>query len=123
MITELKETSPASLSAVFRFGQSRQVRIEFAIGFTDGNDRSEDHLAEIARMIDGTRYHQRLDPDCRECEWHHVLSLIRRCHERASLAGGHLITTVRIEDGECVTWKHQNNIKLAESPAAVATAM
>lgn len=116
MITELKEPSPASLSAVFRFGQSRQVRIELTIGFTDGNDRSEDHLAEIARMIDSTSYHQRLDPDCRECDWHQVLILIRRCHEQASLAGCHLITNVRIEDGKGVAWNPQHNLKLAEQP-------
>jgi uncharacterized protein YqgV (UPF0045/DUF77 family) len=123
MITELKATSPASLRAVFSFGQSRRVRVELDIGFTGGDDRSEDHLAEIARIIDGNRYHQRLDPACRECDWHQVLNLIRRCHERARLAAGHLITSLRIEDGEWPAGELQSSIKLAESAAAAAHAM
>lgn len=123
MITELKTTSPASLRAVFSFGQPRQVRIELDIELIDGNDRSENHWAEIARIIDGNRYHQRLDPACSECNWHQVLILIRRCHEQASLAGCHLITNVRIEDGEGVAWEPQNGINLAERAAAVATTM
>jgi len=108
---------------VFSFGQPRQVRIELDIELIDGNDRSENHWAEIARIIDGNRYHQRLDPACSECNWHQVLILIRRCHEQASLAGCHLITNVRIEDGEGVAWEPQNGINLAERAAAVATTM
>ena len=123
MITELKTTSPASLRAVFSFGQPRQVRIELEIGLIGGDDRSENHWAEIARIIDRNRYYQRLEPACRECDWHQVLTLIRRCHEQASPAGCHLITNVRIEDGEGVAWEPQNSISQAESAAAVATTM
>ena len=123
MITELKATSPASLRAVFSFGQSRRVRVELDIGFTGGDDRSEDHLAEIARIIDGNRYHQRLDPACRECDWDQVLNLIRRCHEHARLAAGHLITSLRIEDGEDLVGELQSSLKLAESATAAAAAM
>ena len=123
MITELKTTSPTSLRAVFSFGQSRRVRIELDIGFTGGDDRPEDHLAEIARIIDGNRYHQRLDPACGECDWDQVLNLIRRCHERARLAAGHLITSLRIEDGEWPVRELQSSLKLAESATAAAAAM
>lgn len=71
MITELKTTSPSSLRAVFSVGQPRQVRIELDIDLIGGDDRSENHWAEIARIIDRNRYYQRLDPACRECDWHH----------------------------------------------------
>jgi hypothetical protein len=123
MITELKATSPASIRAVFSFGQSRQVRIELEIGYTGGGDRSEDHMAEIASIIDDNRYHQRLDPACRECDWDQVLNLIRRCHERARLASGHMITSLRIEDGEGLVGELQSGVKLGESAAAAATAV
>ena len=122
MLVELNTTSPASLRAVFSFGQSRQVRIELDLGFT-GGDRSEDHLAEIARMIDSSRYHQRLDPACSDCDWHQVLNLIRRCHDHARIASRNLITSIRIEDGEGTSRDVQSNIILAESAAAVARAM
>ena len=123
MITELKATSPTSLRALFSFGQARRVRIELDIGIIGGDDSSEDHLAEIARIIDGNRYHQRLDPACGECDWDQVLNLIRRCHERARLASGHLITSLRIEDGGGPAGELQSSIKLAEGAAAAATAM
>jgi hypothetical protein len=123
MITELKATSPATLRAVFSFGRSRRVRVELDISFTGGDDRPEDHLAEIARIIDGNRYHQRLDPACRECDWDQVLNLIRRCHERARLAPGHLITSLRIEDGAGPVRELQSSLKLAESSNAATAAM
>ena len=122
MIVELNTTSPASLRAVFSFGQSRQVRVELDIGFT-GGDRSEDHLAEIARIIDSSRYHQRLAPDCSDSDWHQVLNLIRRCHDHAKLVSSNLITSIRIEDGEGTTGDIESNIILAGSAAAVARAM
>lgn len=99
MVIELNNTSPASLRAVFCFGQSRQVWVELDIGFVGGDDRKEDHLAEIARIIECSRYQQRLDPACSDCDWHQVLNLIRRCHDHARQAAGHLITNIRIEDG------------------------
>jgi hypothetical protein len=122
MVVELNTTSPASLRAVFSFGQSRQVRIELDLGFT-GDDRSEDHLAEIARMIDSSRYHQRLDPACSDCDWHQVLNLIRRCHDHARIASRNLITGIRIEDGEGPSRDVQSNIILAGSAEAIARAM
>jgi hypothetical protein len=123
MITELKTTSPGSIRAAFSFGQARRVRIELDIGFTGGDERSEAYLSEIAKIIDGSRYHQRSDPACGECDWHQVLNLIRRCHDEMRLASGHLITTVRIEDGEPATSDLQSNSLLAESAAAVIRAM
>ena len=123
MITELEATSPASLRAVFSFGEPRQVRIELDIDLIGGDDGSEDHWAEIARIIDGNRYYQRLDPACRECDWHQILNLIRRCHERARLASGHLITSIRIEDREGGTREIDSNFELAKSGAPAATLM
>lgn len=123
MITELKATSPASLRAAFSFGQSRRVWIELDIGFTGSDDRAEDHLAEIARIIESSRHHQRLDPACGECDWHQVLNLIRRCHELASLASDHLITSIRIEEGKGAAQELQSNIRLAETAAAAARPM
>ncbi len=99
MVIELNTTSPASLRAVFHFGQSRQVWIELDMDFAGGDGRTEDHLAEIARIIECSRYQQRLDPACSDCDWHQVLNLIRRCHNHARQAAGHLITSIRIEDG------------------------
>ncbi len=122
MKTELKASTPASLRAVFRFGQSRQVRVELDISFTGGGDRSEDPLAEIARIIDGNRHHQRLDPACRECEWHQVLDLVRRCHELASLVSGRLVTSVRIEEGGGEHPELESSAVLTKSAAAVARA-
>jgi hypothetical protein len=122
MVVELNTTSPASLRAVFSFGPSRQVRIELDIGFT-GGDRCEDHLAEIARIIDGSRHHQALDPDCSDCDWHQVLTLIRRCHDWARVASRDLITSIRIEDGEGATREVQGNFISAGGAAAVARAM
>jgi uncharacterized protein YqgV (UPF0045/DUF77 family) len=122
MVVELNTTSPASLRAVFCFGHSRQVRVELDIGIT-GGDRSEDHLAEIARMIDSSRYHQRLDPACSDCDWHQVLNLIRRCHDHARIASSNLVTSIRIEDGEGTSRDVQSNIILAESAEAIARAM
>jgi uncharacterized protein YqgV (UPF0045/DUF77 family) len=122
MITELKSISHASLRAVFSFGQPRQVRIELDIHLTGGNDVAENHWAEIARIIEGNRYHKRLDPACRECDWYQVLNLIRRCHEVARFASGHLSTNIRIEDGEGATRELQSRSKLSERAAAVATA-
>jgi hypothetical protein len=123
MITELKTTSPASLRASFSFGQARTVRIELDISFTGGDGHPETHLAEIARIIEGNRYHQRLDPACRECDWDQVLNLIRRCHERARSASGRLITNLLIVDGEPATTELQGDSLLAESAAAVSRAM
>ena len=123
MVVELNTTSPASLRAVFSFGQSRQVRIELDIGFTSGDERSEAHLSEIARIIDGSRYHQRSDPACGECDWHQVLNLIRRCHDEMRLASIHLITTIRIEEGEPAAREFQANNMLEEGAAALARAM
>lgn len=99
MVVQLSKTSPASLRVVFSFGQSRQIRIELDIGFS-GGDCFESHLAEIARIIDSSRYQQRLDPNCRDCDWHQVWNLIRRCHDRAMLVSGNLTTNIRIEDGQ-----------------------
>ena len=107
---------------MFSFGHSRQVRIELDIGFT-GDDRSEDHLAEIARIIDSSRYHQRLDPACSDCDWHQVLNLIRRCHDHARLASGRFITNIRIEDAASTVEMSQHNVIPAESAAAIAKAM
>jgi hypothetical protein len=117
MITEVNATSPASLRAVFRFGQTRQVRVELDIDIT-GGDRPEDHLAEITRIIDSSRYHQRLDPDCRECDMQQVLTLIWRCHDEAKMVSRRLITSIRIEDGEGLARERPGNIMLAESAAA-----
>jgi hypothetical protein len=122
MITRIESTSPSSLRAVFSFGQPRQVRIELDLHLTGGND-AESHWAEIARIIDGNRYHQRLDPACRECDWYQVLSLIRRCHEAARFASGHLSTNIRIEDGEGATLELQSSGKLSEGALAAAMAM
>jgi len=113
MITELEATSPASLRAVFSFGQPRQVRIELDIGLI--GDGSEAHWAEIARIIDGTRYHQRLDPACTECDWHQILNLVRRCHEAARLASGHLITSIRIEDRKGGSREIDSNFESAKN--------
>lgn len=123
MVVELNSMSPASLRAVFRFGQSRQVRIELEIGFIGDGDSSEDHLVEIARIIEGSRYHQRLDPACSDCDWHQVLNLIRRCHDQARLASGRLITNIRIEDAASTVEAPQHNVIPAESAAALARAM
>lgn len=122
MIAELESTSPASLRAVFSFGQPRQVRIELDIHLTGGQDVAESHWAEIARIIDANRYHQRLDPVCRECDWYQVLNLIRRCHEAARFASGHLSTSIRIEDGGGAYREFQSRSKLSQR-AAVATAL
>lgn len=122
MITELKDTPAGSLRAVFSFGQPRQVRIELDLDLTGGNG-SEAHWAEIARIIDINRYHQRLDPACKECDWYQVLHLIRRCYEAARLASGHLSTSIRIEDGEGATKELQSDGNLSEGAAAVAMAM
>jgi hypothetical protein len=123
MITELKTTSSASLRAAFSFGRTRQVRIELDIGFARGDERSEDRLSEIARIIDGSRFHQRTEPDCGECDWHQVLNLIRRCHDEMRSVSSHLITTIRIEDGESATRELQAGSLLAESAAAVTRAI
>jgi hypothetical protein len=123
MITELKATSPASLRASFSFGQARRVRVELYIGFIGGDDRPEDHLAEIARIIDGNRHHQKLDPDCGECDWDQVLNLIRRCHDQARLASCRLITNIRIEDAASTVEAPQHNVMAAESSTAIARAM
>lgn len=120
MLTEIHTTSPASLRAVFRFGQSRQVRIELGIDLHGDGEASIDHLAEIARILDVNRHHQRHDPDCGECEWHQVLSLIKRCHEQARLTSTSLITSICIAEGEVITPEFQNHIRVAESAAAVA---
>ena len=123
MITELKTTSPGSLRAAFSFGRARPVRIELEIGFTGGDERSEALLSEVARIIGGSGYHQRSDPACGECDWHQVLNLIRRCHDELRLASSHLITTVRVEEGEPATGELPGNSLLAESAAAVTRAM
>ena len=123
MITELKTTSPGSLRAAFSFGQARPVRIELDIGFTSSDERSEAYLSEIARIIDGSRFHQRSDPACGECDWHQVLNLIRRCHDEMRSVSSHLITTIRIEEGESAASGFQGNSLLAESAAAVTRAM
>ncbi len=120
MLTEIHTTSPASFRAVFRFGRSRQVRIELGIDLHGDGEASEDHLAEIIRIVDVNRHHQRLDPDCSDCEWHQVMSLIKRCHDQARLTSTRLITSVCIMDGEATIPEFQNHILLAESAAAVA---
>jgi hypothetical protein len=117
MVVEINKTTPASLRAVFYFEQSRQVRIELDIDMT-GGDHSEDHLTEITRILDSSRYHQRLDPDCRECEMQQVLNLIWRCHDQAKVASRRLITSIRIEEGEGLVRGLPGNIMLAESATA-----
>ena len=114
MIAELKSTSPASLRAVFSFGQPRQVRIELDIHLTGGQDVAASHWAEIARIIDANRHHQRLDPVCRECDWYQLLNLIRRCHEAARFASCHLSTSIRIEDGTGVPWESKDPLLLEQ---------
>ena len=127
MIAELKATSPASLRAVFCFGQRRQIRIELDIDLIGANDRSENRWAEIARImdgiIDGDRYYQRLDPACKEGDWHQLRDLIRRCHERVRLAPGQMRTSISIEDREDASWKVQGGGKFSEPAAAVAMAL
>ena len=127
MIAELKATSPASLRAVFCFGQRGQIRIELDIHLIGGNDRSENRWAEIARIMDGIidvdRYYQRLDPACKEGDWHQLRDLISRCHERVRLAPGQLRTSISIEDREDAIPKLQSGGKSSEPAAAVAMAM
>ena len=123
MITEVKTISPGNLRAVFSFGQPRQVRIELDIHLTGANDVLENHSAEIVRIIDVNRYHQRLDPACRECDWYQVLNLIRRCHEAARFASVHLSTSIRIEDGDGAFQELQSRSKLSLRSAAIATAI
>ena len=123
MITEVKTISPGSLRAVFSFDQPRTVRIELDIHLTGGNDVLENHSAEIARIIDVNRYHQRLDPVCRECDWYQVLNLIRLCHEAVRCASVHLSTSIRIEDGARTARELQSGSKLSQHRAAVATAL
>jgi hypothetical protein len=118
MITEVNATSPASLRAVFLFGQPLQVRIELDIELVGSREHPKDHLAEISRIIDVNRFHQRLDPACRECDWYQVLHLIRQCHEQAKLASSNLITSIRIEDGEGLVRELPSNMMLVESAAA-----
>lgn len=127
MIAELKATSPASLRAVFCLGQRRQIRIELDIDLIGGNDRSENRWAEIAMIMDGIidsdRYYQRLDPACKEGDWHQLRDLIRRCHERVRLAPGQLSTSISIADGRDAIRKLQTGGKLSGPAAAVAIAM
>ena len=99
---------------MFYLEQSRQVRIELEIDMTSG-DPSEDHLTEITRILDSSRYHQRLDPDCRECDMQQVLNLIWRCHDQAKMVSRGLITSIRIEEGEGLL---PGNLMLAERAAA-----
>ena len=127
MIAELKATSPASLRAVFCFGQRRQIRIELDIDLIGRHDRSENRWAEIAKImdgiIDGARYYQRLDPACKEGDWHQLRDLVRRCHERVRLAPGQMRTSISIEDREDASWKVQSGGKFSEPAAAVAMAL
>jgi hypothetical protein len=51
------------------------------------------------------------------------LNLIRRCHDEMRSVSSHLITTIRIEDGESATRELQAGSQLAESAAAVRRAM
>ena len=127
MIAELKATSPASLRVVFCFGERRQMRIELDIDLIGRNDRSENCWAEIAKImdgiIDGDRYYQRLDPACKEGDWHQLPDLIRRCHESVRLASGQMRTSISIEDREDASWKVQSGGKFSEPAAAVAMAL
>ena len=120
MITEVQETSPAVFRAVFCFGKSRQIRIELDVSIRGNGQHSNNHAAEMARIIDANRYHQRFDPECSECEWQQVLSLIWRCHEQARLAHGRLITTVRIEEGYGANQEFRDYIESSGNAAAVA---
>jgi len=120
MVVELNTTSPTSLSAVFCFGESLQVWIELVIGFIGDGDRPENHLTEIARIIEGSRHHQRLDPACSDCDWHQVLNVIRRCHDQARLCPGGLVTNIRIEDRASAIEEPQCDVIPAESAAAIA---
>ena len=59
-----------------------------------------DEIAEVLAVVDASGLPYQLTPSgtCIEGEWEEVMTLVRRCHERARELSPHVITTVKIED-------------------------
>lgn len=110
MLVELVEQPPGFLHASFEITQSRRVRIDLEISLIGEGDVSSSEMAEIRRILDNSRYSLASPNLCQECYWHHVMSLIDRCHEQARSVSRHIVTKVRIEEARA-------SLNLEESPS------
>ena len=76
--------------------------VELSIIPLGGDTHLSDEIAEVLELVDASGLPYQLTPSgtCIEGEWDEVLSLVRRCHERARARSNHVFTTIRIEDEE-----------------------
>ena len=83
-----------------------------------GTHLSQD-LAEILKIVDESGLPYCLTPlgTCIEGGWDEVMSLVKRCHDKARSLSSHVMTSVRIEDEEGATDKINENIKSVERAA------
>ena len=81
---------------------------------------SETHLssrlAEILKMIDASGLAYQLTPmgTCLEGNWDEVMTLVRRCHEKARQFSPHVVTMLKIEDDENAVNKLTTNVQHVE---------
>lgn len=90
--------------------------VELNIVPLSGHVHISQEIAEVVKLIDESGLRYRLMPSgtCIEGGWDEVMSLVRRCHERARSMASHVITTVTIEDEEGVGDKLVSNITSIE---------
>ena len=74
--------------------------VELSIIPLGGDTHLSDQIASVLEVVHESGLPYQLTPagTCIEGDWDEVISLVRRCHERARETSPHVFTTVRIED-------------------------
>jgi hypothetical protein len=58
------------------------------------SDQKRQTLEHVEHMID--EIGRSANSSCSDCDWYQVMSLVKHCHEEATLISPHVTTTVRI---------------------------
>lgn len=90
--------------------------VELSILPLGGDTHLSDEIAEVVKLVDESGLPYQLTPSgtCIEGEWDEVMTLVRRCHDRARGFSPHVITTLQIEDEEGATDKLARNVSSVE---------
>lgn len=95
MLITLNLLNDAGLQALFEISESPSpILVELRMAVNASSDQKRQTLEHVERMID--EIGRSANSSCSDCDWYQVMSLVKHCHEEATLISPHVSTTVRI---------------------------
>jgi uncharacterized protein (TIGR00106 family) len=90
--------------------------VELSIIPIGNGTHTSDEIADALKIIEQSGLPFELTPTstCIEGEWHEVMPVIQKCHDRVRAQCPHVVTTLKIEDEEGAKNKLQANVASVE---------